>query len=80
MVISSVETAVLHALVNAECDRGSHVSLNRLCAQVSTARDARSPSNVLRTLRELRRKRFVVFADGDAVRITDTGLAALKAM
>jgi uncharacterized protein YjhX (UPF0386 family) len=80
MEISTVETAVLHALANAECDRGSHVSLNRLCTEVGTARDAESPSEVLRTLRELRRKRFVVFAQGDAVRITDTGLAALKAM
>jgi uncharacterized protein YjhX (UPF0386 family) len=79
MNISSVETAVLHALVNAECDRGSYVSVDRLCAEVNTAR-AGSPSDVLRTLRELRRKHFVVFAEGDAVRITDTGLAALKAM
>jgi uncharacterized protein YjhX (UPF0386 family) len=80
MVISTVETAVLHALTNVDCDRGSHVSLERLCAEVNTARDARSPSDVLRTLRELRRKRFVVFAEGDAVRITDAGLASLKSM
>lgn len=80
MDISTAELNILHTLANAETDRGSYMSVDKLCSELSGTRTAVSPSDVLRDLRRLRQKSFVAFDGGDAIEITDTGLAALKAM
>ncbi|MGE3993468.1 hypothetical protein [Pseudorhodoplanes sp.] len=80
MEISTAELNILQTLANAEADRGAYMSIDKLCSELSGTRKAVSPSDVLQDLRRLRQKSFVAFDGGDAIEITDTGLAALKSM
>jgi hypothetical protein len=72
---------VLHALSKSDCDRGEFVSIGKLFGDLGEGPgDDESRRGFATALRSLKRKHFVVFKDGDAVRVTETGIAALAAM
>jgi len=80
MKLPSAEREVLQLLTIVECDRGPFVSIEKLQTELEQRQAVQSPADLFAALRSLRRKQFVAFDSGDAVEVTDTGIAALKAM
>jgi hypothetical protein len=74
------EFGVLHALSKSDCDRGEFVSIGKLFVELEEGPDDCSRASFATALRSLKRKRFVAFKDGDAVRVTESGIAALASM
>jgi hypothetical protein len=78
MNMPTMEIDVLRILSHAERDRGDFVSVERLMLELHAQRPGHG-ARMGSSLRGLRRQRFIVFSDG-AVKITDSGIAALKSI
>jgi len=80
MEIPTVELDVLEVLSKSDRDRGEFVSVKKLFVELEGRRTDELQTSFTTALRSLKRKHFVVFKDGDAVRATESGIAALKSM
>jgi hypothetical protein len=79
MDLPTIQLNVLKVLCDTHGDRGDFVSIERLIDELDAKRSGQLPQ-VGSSLRSLRRQHYVVFRDGDAVKITETGIAALKSL
>lgn len=79
MQIQDTEREVLHVLTSSGCDRGDSMSITRLVFVIEDSTGQRR-AGVTAALRRLKRRELVSFRDGDAVRVTETGIAALASL
>ncbi|HXF54367.1 MAG TPA: hypothetical protein VNK52_09625 [Hyphomicrobiaceae bacterium] len=73
--VPAAELEVLRVLARSACDRGEFMSIGKLLVELDDAPRV----NCATALRSLKRKRFVTFKDGDAVKLTASGLEVLAA-
>ena len=80
MQMHPTEFVLLRVLADIDGDRGEYVSLERLHVALLEQETVPPRETLIPVLRRLHRRRFVSFAGGDSVEITDMGIAALKSM